>query len=307
MSQKTSIEWTDATWNPVRGCSRVSPGCLNCYAEKVAARFSDEGQPFHLFAERTPKPHWTGKVDIIEKHLLDPLSWKKPRRIFVNSMSDLFHEGLPDEAIDRVFAVMSLRPQHTFQILTKRPERMQAYLSQSQGRRIKLGWDGVTEPPRWSAAVWTHSASWPLPNVWLGVSVENQDAADQRIPFLLKTPAAYRFVSYEPALGPVNFRNIKKDKWRPHWDSLAGDGPLIDLVIIGGESGIGARRFDIQWALDTVKECREAGVACFVKQLGAYPIRVDPNDGVKRIVLLDKKGGDMEEWPELLRVREFPL
>ena len=138
MSAKTGIEWTDATWNPVRGCSRVSEGCRNCYAEKVAYRFSGPGQPYEglvrINAAGERKLEWNGQVQLVEKHLLDPLKWKEPRRIFVNSMSDLFHENIPDEWIDKIFAVMALSPQHTFQVLTKRPERMRKYLSAPETR-----------------------------------------------------------------------------------------------------------------------------------------------------------------------------
>src|SRR6185295_14646626 len=128
MADKSKIEWTDATWNPIRGCSVVSEGCRHCYAMQVAARFSDKGQAYEGLAYRNESgAHWTGKVRLIEEHLEDPLRWKRPRRIFVNSMSDLFHESIPDEWIDRVFSVMAMAPQHTFQILTKRPERMKAW------------------------------------------------------------------------------------------------------------------------------------------------------------------------------------
>src|ERR1017187_3120358 len=134
---KTTIEWTDKTWNPTRGCSRVSEGCTRCYAETLAARFSDTGAPFHLFAKRTPSgPRWTGKVELIESILDLPLHWRKPTRVFVNSMSDLFHEALPDEAIDRVFAVMALCPQHTFQVLTKRAERMSQWVVGGRGHFV---------------------------------------------------------------------------------------------------------------------------------------------------------------------------
>ena len=138
MSQNTSIEWTDATWNPVRGCSRVSEGCRECYAEKTGGRFCAPGKPFDGFVKITKSgPRWTGKVELVEKHLMDPLKWKQPKRIFVNSMSDLLHEKLSDEAIDRVFAVMALCPQHTFQVLTKRPARMLAYLSGNHGHEAR--------------------------------------------------------------------------------------------------------------------------------------------------------------------------
>jgi protein gp37 len=216
MAYPTPIEWTDATWNPVRGCTRITLGCGGpnheggCYAEKMAARFSDPGQPYHGFAERTPHGgRWTGKVALIEDQLMLPLRWKKPRRIFVNSMSDLFHENLPDEAIDKVFAVMALCPQHTFQVLTKRAERMREYLNNCQGN-IWDAWARLSRgrPNRVSLIegqpIVKTAPDWPLPNVWLGVSCERQQEADERIPYLLRTPAAIRFVSAEPLLGPID-------------------------------------------------------------------------------------------------------
>ena len=224
MSSKTGIEWTDATWNPIRGCSRVSEGCRNCYAETVANRFCGPGKPYEgvvqIGADGKGNGKWNGQIKFVEKHLLDPLRWKKPQRIFVNSMSDLFHENVTDEMRDRIFAVMALCPQHTFQVLTKRPERMLAYLSDDEA---PLRWDD--SPGDWNLSKAEDGLVYsamerrdtarmdkrgyvrldnPLPNVQLGVSVENQKAADERIPLLLQTPAAVRFISAEPLLGPIN-------------------------------------------------------------------------------------------------------
>jgi protein gp37 len=254
---------------------------------------------------------WTGKVELIESKLEEPLHWKKPRRVFVNSMSDLFHESLPDWAIDRVFAVMALCPQHTFQVLTKRPKRMQEWFnglkydsSHSVDRcwtRIyrEAGWIALNQSTKWRdwnrtlPAYDSHpsrSACWPLPNVWLGVSVEDQATADARIPLLLQTPAAFRFVSYEPALGPVDF-----------WNLLHG---CIDWLICGGESGPGARPFDLAWARSARDQCKAAGVPFFLKQLGAEP-RFDRDES--QIKLASKKGGDPSEWPaDLQNCRAFP-
>jgi protein gp37 len=282
MSQKTSIEWTGATWNPVRGCSPVSAGCKNCYAERQGGRFCGPGKAFDGFVQigknGNAGPHWTGKVELVEKHLDDPLHWRKSQRVFVNSMSDLFHEALSDEAIDRVFDVMLNCPRHTFQILTKRPERMLEY-------------------SRDQVNLWREP--WPFPNVWLGVSVEDQKTADERIPLLLQTPAAVRFVSYEPALGPVDFEQFALKTLD------GGENPGIDWIIVGGESGPGARPFDIQWARKTVAQCKAAGVACFVKQLGAEPVGFG-DDYEYWCDIRDRKGGDWDEWPPDLRVREFP-
>jgi protein gp37 len=195
MGSKTGIEWTDATWNPIIGCSRVSEGCRNCYAEGIAGRFGQGKQTVYsgLTQIVNGRAVWTGKI-VETRQLLQPLSWRKPKRVFVNSMSDLFHENVTDEQRDRIFAVMALCPQHTFQVLTKRPERMLKYLRiEAHGRwlacttwhrpdvktsQLNTRSDGVY---RSSGAGW-----WPLRNVWLGVSVENQAAADERIPVLLR-------------------------------------------------------------------------------------------------------------------------
>lgn len=208
MSDKTKISWTDSTWNPIRGCSRVSEGCRNCYAESVAARFSGPGMPYEGLARRTStgEPRWTGDVRLVEKALEQPLRWKRPRKIFVSSMSDLFHERLNNDDIDRVFAVMMLAPHHTFQVLTKRPHRMRAYMRapnlyqrildaarEFRDRRSPLDSVPISNP-----------SLFPARHVWLGVSVENQATADERIPPLLDTPAAVRFLSCEPILGPVD-------------------------------------------------------------------------------------------------------
>jgi protein gp37 len=320
---RSSIEWTDRVWNPVRGCSRASEGCRNCYAERVAVRFSGPGGPYEGFADvRSRHPQtgnatcgvrgrWTGRVELIPSKLDEPLRWKKPARVFVNSMSDLFHEELPDEAIYEVFSVMALAREHTFQVLTKRPRGM-------------LGW-AQSEPCAFLPKPWgmkgdtvaSQPFRLPLPNVWLGVSVEDQATADERIPLLLQTPAAKRFVSYEPALGPVDFTDgpLDPDSTMGRWSML----DQLDWVIVGGESGPGARPFDLAWARSVVAQCREAGVACFVKQLGARPVEGDaglnlktcwsgaegPN-GEHRERITHPKGGDPAEWPEDLRVREFP-
>jgi protein gp37 len=289
----TGIEWTDATWNPLRGCSRVSEGCRHCYAETVAARFSDEGMPYHGIATRTPSgPRWTGKVVLVEDHLTDPLRWRKPRRVFVNSMSDLFHESVPDEWIDRIFAVMALAPQHTFQVLTKRAARMREYVN---GDGLVGGINGrswrIREAGHAIAGGFRDGVNYALelPNAWLGVSVEDQKAADERIPVLLQTPAVVRFISAEPLLGGIDIGKHRPGALGLHW------------VITGGESGTGARPCSAWWIRNLLGQCRDADIACFVKQLGANVF-----DRSDRLVLKDRKGGDMAEWPEDLRVREMP-
>ena len=324
MATKTSIEWTDATWNPVRGCSLVSAGCVNCYAMKQAHRFSGPGQPYEGL---TYGPRWTGKIKLVPEALDAPLHWKKPRRVFVNSMSDLFHEDVPDEFIDRVFeTICACRGLHTFQILTKRPVRMLAWCKRAQGKFP--GWfrsDGVLD-------LW---------QTWLGVSVENQATAAERIPVLLQTPAAVRFVSAEPLLGEIDLRHIDADgaghRDMYQLDALTGkhsdmgrpcaDVPMIHWGIVGGESGPGARACDVAWIRSIKNQFQEAGVPVFVKQLGTKPfdtssLPVDPSAntfqqqildmvnrrGVERMLagITNKKGGDIAEWPEDLRVREWP-
>jgi protein gp37 len=318
---ETSIEWTDKTWNPVRGCSRVSSGCANCYAIRHAHRFSGPGRPYEgltVYRERRPGGvDWSGTARFVPEMLSQPLHWKKPQRIFVNSMSDLFHESLSDEDIISVFNVMRQCSQHAFQVLTKRPERMRDFC-----RRLRF--DGSREKGRmWLAddangrgyRVMGGSGCSGMPWVWLGVSVENQKAADERIPLLLDTPASVRFVSAEPLLGHVDLRTATFNG-ADSFSSLAG----LDWVIVGGESGPGARACDVQWIRSIVKQCQDADVACFVKQLGAVAAHIGEPTGNFRthngrrqyevdavqLSLKSKKGGDPSEWPEDLRVRQFP-
>lgn len=228
MSDNSAIHWTDATWNPVRGCSRVSAGCQNCYAERMAARFTAPDQWGHGYAERTPAgARWTGKVELIPEKLDQPLRWRKPRRIFVNSTSDLFHEDLSAGDIAAVFEVMAACPQHVFQILTKRADRMAAWCLAYHPRALR--------------------------NVWLGVSVEHQEAVSDRLPALLRTPAAIRFASCEPLLGPLDLA--------PY---LTG----MDWIIDGGESGPGCRPASLDWFRSIRDQCEAAGVAYFHKQHG---------------------------------------
>jgi protein gp37 len=308
MAQKTSIEWCDVSWNPVRGCSRVSEGCRNCYAERMAARFSGFGQPFTDFAAMTPAgPLWTGKVALIPEKLDEPLHWRKPRRVFVNSMSDLFHEGLSDRDVAKVFSAMRFAPRHTFQVLTKRPARMLEWFSKC-GNGGGLGWitHNNTEPERayrGTGVIVGESDRWPLPNVWLGVSVENQATADERIPLLLQTPAAVRFVSLEPLLGPVDISQYLDGRCGscgavlPRSGSAVGEcskcewGTFyagIQWAIIGGESGPGARPMDLAWLESAVQQCREAGVPIFIKQdSGRFP-------------------GQQGRIPDDLWIKEFP-
>ncbi len=247
MSDKSAIEWTDATWNPVTGCTKVSPGCKHCYAERFAERW--RGIPGHHFEQGFDLKLWPDRLTI-------PLRWTRPRRIFVNSMSDLFHEGIPDSFIWRVFKVMEKAEQHTFQVLTKRADRMKRFLKNARG------------------------GTWPLPNVWLGVSVENNEYAEARIPDLLATPAAIRWLSCEPLLGPVDL-----SRWldQAHYEivtsyrmSPLGLAPCevqtwqskIGWVVVGGESGPDARPMSAEWALSLRNQVKGAGIPFFFKQWG---------------------------------------
>ena len=248
----TSIEWTDKVWNPVTGCTKVSAGCKNCYAERMMGR---------------NLPGMTQKFTDVVCHperLEAPLHWRKPSRIFVNSMSDLFHKDVPDEFIVSVFAIAAICHRHIFQILTKRPERMPRLIPKTLGDAAD--WlEGAVEKMLGEYAA---LANWPLPNVWLGVSVENQETADERIPLLLQTPAAVRFVSYEPALGPVDF-----SPWlHKRFPSTMHKGQLerIDQIICGGESGPGARPMHPEWARSVRDQCKAAGVPFFFKQWGEW-------------------------------------
>lgn len=256
---KTDIEWVrnedgskGHVWNPVTGCAKVSDGCKNCYAEGVSNRFWGERK----FTD----------VQCHDDRLSAPLNRKKPTRIFVNSMSDLFHEDVPVPFIDQVFAVMAIAKQHTFIILTKRPENMAAYLNLSRT------WMAV------NAELWKRchpvikgGSPLKLPNVYLGVSVEDQKTADQRIPLLLKTPAAIRFVSYEPALGPVDFRrHLVEDFTGDLLNGPAQHWPGLDWVIVGGESGPKARPMHPGWARNVRDQCQAANVPFFFKQWGEW-------------------------------------
>lgn len=281
MSDGSTIEWLGwpgyrpASWNPTRGCTRVSEGCRNCYAEVMAARFSKPGQWGHGIAEMRGGDHrWTGRVELNEDKLLLPLRWRKPRCIFVNSTSDLFHERLANEAIDKVFAVMALCPQHLFICLTKRSERLQGYHSMARSHHVGLEALGCTmaeldRDPRSQVGAGVilqgdiaHLKIWPLPNVILGVSVEDRPAFQERSAHLAATPAAYRMISAEPLLGDLGDLNL--DHWtRPDW------------IITGGESGPGARPVHPDWFRQIRNQCQAAGVAYYHKQNGAWAVVLD--------------------------------
>ncbi|RWX59790.1 phage Gp37/Gp68 family protein, partial [Mesorhizobium sp. M2A.F.Ca.ET.039.01.1.1] len=324
MADKSPIEWTDATWNPIVGCSIATAGCTHCYAMKMAARIeamtrggerSEQGSKKTSgaphYAGTTKKVNgnavWTGKLALApERILTQPLRWKEPRRIFVNSMGDLFHEDVPDEWIDQTFAVMAVTPHHTYQPLTKRADRARRYISDpaTKHRVYDLACNLVIErqiqivliapdtderqaPP----GPRVYLDQWPLPNVWLGVSAERQQEADERIPELLATPAAIRFVSAEPLLGPIDFERIKLPGIVNPLDALRGmtwqqmthgryagqrlySGLIfggdrgLDWIIVGGESGADARPMHPAWPRSIRDQCQAAGVPFFFKQWG---------------------------------------
>ena len=267
----SAIEWTGSTWNPTTGCDRISPGCDNCYALTMAKRLKAMGQAKYQ-NDGDPRTSGPGFGLTVHPDVLDlPLGRRKPTTWFVNSMSDLFHARVPKTFVGGVWNTMALTPWHTYQILTKRPERARRIL----GEWAEAGWMW-----RKDDMIWCGPVPGPLPNVWLGTSIESDDYA-RRADDLRETPAAIRFLSLEPLLGPL--------------PSLRFDG--IDWVIIGGESGRGARPMQAEWVRDLIGRSREAGAAIFVKQLGAvlgHQFGAGP------------KGGDIDFWPADLRVREFP-
>lgn len=314
MADKTGIEWTDATWNPVRGCSRVSEACRFCYAEDQAARIikSDrargvpegDGAYDGLLAKGG---QWNGTIRTVAELLTQPLRWAKPRRIFVNSMSDLFHESLADDVIDRIFAVMALAPRHTFQVLTKRPERMQAYLSTPNREGIIKGaaWELLGRMPKQSSE--GMSAQWPLPNVWIGVSVEDQPSANERVPMLLSTPAAVRWLSMEPLLGAVDLERIQQSSgdtfsatygWMEPGSLVRVRG--VDWVVVGGESGPDARPMHPDWVDGLQAQCARAGVPFLFKQWGEWiPVCEMSEEQLRKIYKSNVKADNPEDQSTL--------
>jgi protein gp37 len=267
MGDKTGISWTMATWNPIVGCSILSPGCKNCYAMKMAARLEKMGAAKYagLTSVINGKPVWNGTIRMDEKSLDQPIRWKRPRVIFVNSMSDLFHEDLPEGAVFRIIDIMVQADWHKFQVLTKRTRRMVELL-----------------------AAWCASRGKDLPDhiAW-GTTVEDQARADERIPELAKVPGKIRFISCEPLIGPLDLSALPKIEW----------------VIVGGESAApgddlaAIREFDPAWAEVLAAYCIANGILFFFKQFGSKP---------KGIMLKDKKGGDVTEFPANLVVRQVP-
>ena len=273
----TTIEWTDKSWNPITGCTKISPGCKNCYAERFAERF--RGVKGHPYEQGFDLKLWPGRLDL-------PMRWKKPCMVFVNSMSDLFHEAVPDEFIDQVIATIYMSPRHTFQLLTKRAERMFEYFRYQPLRR-----------KRWEALIFERFGPYSPPpvlrNLWLGVSCEDQYRAAQRIPLLLQTPAAVHFISCEPLLGPIDLKFPKG----------LNPNPNDTWVIVGGESGSRARPMHPDWVRSIRDQCKAAAVPFFFKQWGAYkPLGdlydAEGNDLITQhggdAILLDRNGGRWE-------------
>lgn len=413
----TNIEWTDRSWQVTHGCEKIAAGCRNCYAIRDAHRMAGHPNPKisgprqGLTRKVGDLIDWTGVVRPAPENLDKPLRWRKPQRIFVNSNSDLFHKDVPFEFIAAVYGVMAACPHHTFQVLTKRPERMREFFEWVERHELcveskaQYGFiDGVnavsdvmirhffkSQPGLGRINFEVEPPEWPLPNVWHGVSVATQADADKNIPVLLQVPSAIRFVSAEPLVSEVylqqnwlrasthqhlrldiagalqnkHFRGFMEDgkpmpesavklelerrfaageKYFPMGDcpefstetGCPGHrNPALDWVIVGGESGPGARPFDIAWARSIIQQCKAAGVPVFIKQLGS---RLEANfydecrddweelhggewpdpyiwtskpyqphiDEMVHLKTKDRKGGDPEEWPADLRVREFP-
>jgi protein gp37 len=369
MGKDSKIEWTEATWNPMAGCSIVSPGCRECYAmRRVAPRLAaNPATPHYAGTVQKAKTGyvWTGKLGLSKEKLTEPLRTKNPTMWFVNSTSDLFHEGAPDEWIAEVFGVMAVAGAvgafhrkedgcrtgpswtasdgrevptkwpnmhsgpHTFQVLTKRSGRMRALLNSASFRQDVAGAAHRHAMDRTPASQLSDAIedgrAWPLPNVWMGVSAEDQPRADERIPDLLVTPAAVRFVSAEPLLGPIRLTSIMVPEkanrhdgpWSLRWDALGGfratspysgtDGnPRLDWVIIGGESGKNARPMHPQWARDLRDQCKAAGVPFFFKQWGEWAANVGALDGFAiddnpEISRFDHREWEGDHWSEPFR------
>ena len=331
MGDTTRISWCDWTWNALRGCSRQSPGCEHCYAERIAARF-----PWG--AGVTSGGKWNGKVELLDAKLGDPLRRRKPGRCFVASVSDPFHADVPFEFVAAMWGVMACAPSQQFQILTKRPGRMLEFFAWLEGQVLGLGDVFPDDDFAWRRAHLLHAAAlnrgvalplgvgelaalpWPLPNVWLGVTVEDRERAAERIPLLAQAPAAVRFLSVEPLLeqldltpwiwrcecgaapgldGSWRCASDSVERWQHRCDGLHPQAghmeakrtrPPFDQVIVGCESGPGRRRMPADWARMLLRQCQGAGVATFIKQL---------DDGARVL-------HELAEFPEELRVREWP-
>lgn len=324
---KTSIEWTQFSINPFRArnlgtgaighyCVKCSAGCKFCYSSRLQPRFGT----FPFVVENRPKV----ELFLDKDKLLEVATRKKPTTWFWCDMTDMFLDDYPDEWIDQCIGIMAWTRQHTHQVLTKRSKRMMEYSLGMQALAPRERSQRIARSKGFEVPIENCGEfPWPLPNVWFMVSVEDQPNANERIPELLATPAAIRGVSYEPALGAVDFTKVGGPGSSNHIANVYDGNALyvgeiggreyswtrrqmLHWIIVGGESGPGARPFDIGWARSVIAQCKAAGVACFVKQVGSAPIFTwDPEqDAAPK--LRDRKGGDWSEWPEDLRVREMP-
>lgn len=301
----TSISWTERSVNPIRArmnghvghhCEKLSAGCANCYSSRLQSRFkmpefrADQRQGVEVFFD--------------DARLREVLTRRKPTKWFWCDMTDLFGDWVEEAWIDKVFAVCALTPQHTHQILTKRPERMRAYLTtiRDDDRDVQRWCNAAVELTGSPCAAHVEDAGWPLPNVWLGVSGEDQDTVKKRTHVLLETPAAVRFLSLEPMLSEVDLHagELLCKTWRRGLTV----GRYLDLVIVGGESGPKARPCRIEWLLQVIEQCRETETACWLKQLGSYPIWAGA--ALTPIAPARGKCADPAEWPEPMRVQQFP-
>jgi protein gp37 len=349
---KTSISWVlgpdgkpGFSWNPVVGCRAVSPGCQNCWAARLASTRLAHLPEYKGLAK---DGKWTGGPRFLSDRLSQPLHKRKPAGIFVSDMGDLFHAAVGDQLIAAVFGVMAACPQHRFFLLTKRAQRMRKWFAwmKLEARTCNAGRGA---PEAFVAVAYAQreglsavdvdgitSRAWPLPNVWIGTSIEDQATADERIPELLQTPAAVRWVSAEPLLGPVNLCSAAMPKWRE-------SAPELSWLVCGGEAGPLSRPCRVEWIRSIVEQCKAAHVPVFVKQFGAncqtrnddnftgdmndpdFPLWPDTPGGVSvvdrieelpgggyqgalvRVRLHDRAGADPAEWPADLRVRQFPV
>lgn len=270
----TKIEWTDKAWNPIIGGSKVSPACDNCYAERMAFRLAHNPKaPLEYKQVVNDFGNWKGKTSLVSSTLEKPLHWRKPCLVFVGSMTDLFHEDTPDEWLDRVFAIMARTHWHTFLVLTKRPKRAKAYLCDKdtplraetclRHRRVTRKEKNIPDAIIHNGRLFPR---WPLPNVWLGVIVEDQRIADEHIPILLDTPAAIRFVSVEQMLGPINLLGYINIPSHFEWEGTK-ELPVLDWVICRGRIGPGEKLMNPDWSRSLRVQCREAGVPFFFGHL----------------------------------------